>query len=36
MADNWLSSGPDVPGDLHKDEYNIVNFLDFAEFSLVW
>ncbi|MDD5063489.1 MAG: glycoside hydrolase family 88 protein [Phycisphaerae bacterium] len=36
MADNWLSSGPDIPGDLYKDEYNIVDFLDFAEFGSVW
>jgi uncharacterized repeat protein (TIGR02543 family) len=36
MADNWLLTGPDIPGDLYKDEDDIVNFLDFAEFGLVW
>jgi len=36
ISENWLDTGPDVPGDLHKDEDDIVNFLDFAEFGLVW
>ena len=36
MCENWLVSGPNVPGDIHKDEDNIVNFLDFADFALVW
>jgi hypothetical protein len=29
-------SGPNVPGDIHKDQDNIVNFLDFADFAPVW
>lgn len=36
MRDNWLVVGPNVPGDIYKDEDNIVNFLDFAEFAGVW
>ena len=36
MADNWLLTGPDVLGDIFKDEDDIVNFLDFAMFGLVW
>jgi lysophospholipase L1-like esterase len=36
ICENWLLSGPNVPGDIHKDEDNIVNFLDFADFALVW
>jgi hypothetical protein len=36
ICDNWLLVGPDVPGDIYKDEDNIVNFLDFAEFAQVW
>jgi hypothetical protein len=36
MCENWLLVGPDVPGDLYKDEDNTVNFLDFAEFSPAW
>ncbi len=36
ICENWLLTGPDVPGDLYKDEDDTVNFLDFAEFSLVW
>ena len=37
MADNWLEpGGPDVQSDIHKDDNNIVNFLDFADFALVW
>ena len=35
MSGNWLN-GPDLPGDFHKDEDNIVNFLDFAEFASAW
>ncbi len=34
ICDNWLLTGPDVPGDLHEDD--IINFLDFAEFGLAW
>jgi lysophospholipase L1-like esterase len=36
MCENWLVTGPDVPGDIHKDEDNIVNFLDFADFAAAW
>jgi lysophospholipase L1-like esterase len=36
ISDNWLDIGPDIPGDIYKDEDNIVNFLDFAEFAQVW
>ena len=31
MADNWLMTGPGIPGDFVADE--IVNFLDFAQFA---
>jgi hypothetical protein len=34
MCDHWLDTGSDIPGDIYKDD--IVNFLDFAEFSLAW
>ncbi|MCX5632521.1 MAG: PASTA domain-containing protein [Phycisphaerae bacterium] len=36
MCENWLQTGSNVPGDIHKDEDNIVNFLDFADFTLAW
>lgn len=36
MCENWLSTGSDVHGDIYKDEDNIVNFLDFAEFGPAW
>jgi lysophospholipase L1-like esterase len=36
MGENWLVTDPDVPGDIHKDENNIVNFLDFADFADMW
>jgi hypothetical protein len=36
IRENWLVTGPNVPGDFHKDEDDIVNFLDFAEFGLAW
>ena len=35
FAENWLG-GPDLPGDFYKDDANMVNFLDFADFSRVW
>jgi hypothetical protein len=35
LCDNWLS-GPDAPGDFHKDGNNIVDFMDFAAFARVW
>jgi hypothetical protein len=34
MAENWLMAGPQIKGDFVPDE--TVNFLDFAEFGLVW
>jgi subtilisin family serine protease len=34
MAENWLMTGPQIKGDFVPDE--IINFLDFAEFGLVW
>jgi hypothetical protein len=36
ICDNWLQTGSNVPGDVHKNEDNIVNFLDFAEFAAIW
>jgi hypothetical protein len=36
ISEYWLETGSNVPGDIHKDEDNIVNFLDFADFALVW
>jgi len=37
ICENWLETGPDVPGDFYKEEEDdIVNFLDFAEFALIW
>ena len=35
MCENWLG-GPDLPGDFYKDEDDIVNLLDFADFASVW
>ncbi|GAH80880.1 unnamed protein product, partial [marine sediment metagenome] len=35
MCGNWLDD-PDLPGDFYKDEDDIVNFLDFADFGNVW
>jgi endoglucanase len=34
MADNWLMTGPGIPGDFFADE--IVNFLDFAKFAIAY
>jgi len=34
IADNWLLSGPNIPGDL--DASGRVNFVDFADFAAVW
>jgi hypothetical protein len=36
ISENWLDNGPDLPGDFYKDEDDIVNFLDFAEFAKHW
>jgi hypothetical protein len=35
ISENWLN-GPYLPGDFYKDEDDIVNFLDFAEFAKHW
>jgi len=35
ICENWLD-GPDLPGDFYKDEDDIINFLDFADFANVW
>jgi hypothetical protein len=32
MADNWLMTGPGIPGDFVADE--IINFFDFAKFAI--
>ena len=34
IGDNWLQTGEGIPGDFSGDE--TVNFLDFADFALVW
>jgi hypothetical protein len=36
ISDNWLETGEDIPGDFYKDDDDIVNFLDFADFANVW
>jgi hypothetical protein len=36
ISENWLKTGPDVPGDFYKDYDDIINFLDFADFANVW
>jgi M6 family metalloprotease-like protein len=36
MSENWLKTGEDIPGDFYKDDDDIVNFLDFADFALIW
>jgi M6 family metalloprotease-like protein len=36
ISENWLMMGQDIPGDFYKDDNNIVNFLDFADFALIW
>jgi hypothetical protein len=36
MCDNWLAVGPDIQGDIYKDEDDTVNLLDFDEFGLAW
>ncbi len=35
ISEDWLD-GPELPGDFYKDEDDIVNFLDFAEFAKHW
>jgi hypothetical protein len=32
----WLETGEDLPADLYKDEYNIVDYLDLNEFVSRW
>jgi len=36
ISNNWLVTGENIPGDIYKDENNIVNFLDFSMFAEVW
>ncbi|MCX5633430.1 MAG: M6 family metalloprotease domain-containing protein [Phycisphaerae bacterium] len=36
ISDNWLVTGENIPGDIYKDENNIVNFLDLSMFAEVW
>jgi hypothetical protein len=36
LCDNWLNTGEDIPGDFYKDQNNIVDFLDFADFVSAW
>jgi len=36
IHENWLQTGPNVAGDIHKDEANTVDSLDFADFADVW
>ena len=36
MAENWLQTGVNIPGDFYKDEADIVNFCDFAKFAEEW
>ena len=36
MAENWLQTGVNIPGDFYKDEADTVNFLDFAKFAESW
>lgn len=35
IGENWLD-GPNIPGDFYKDDDDIINFLDFADFANVW
>ncbi|MBN1788390.1 MAG: PASTA domain-containing protein [Sedimentisphaerales bacterium] len=34
MGDNWLLTGPNIPGDFYDDD--ILNYLDFSDFAEVW
>jgi hypothetical protein len=34
ISENWLQTGPDVPGDINSDD--AVDFLDWADFAWVW
>ena len=36
LCQNWLQTGPDVPGDFYKDEDDVVNLLDFTVFGNAW
>jgi hypothetical protein len=36
FADYWLQSGSDLPADLYKDEYDIVDWLDLGELVDDW
>jgi len=36
MIEHWLETGEDIPGDFYKDQANIVDFMDLADFANVW
>jgi hypothetical protein len=36
FAQYWLETGDNLPADLYKDEYNIVDFYDLGEFVNEW
>jgi hypothetical protein len=36
LVDYWLTEISNVQGDFYKDEDDIVNLLDFANFAEVW
>jgi hypothetical protein len=36
FAEYWLETGTDMPADLYKDEYNVVDFLDLEVFVGEW
>jgi hypothetical protein len=36
FAQYWLQTGSDLPGDLYKDEFDIVNWYDLEEFVYWW
>lgn len=36
FAQYWLETGSNLPADLYKDEYNIVDFYDLGEFVNEW
>jgi hypothetical protein len=36
FAEYWLETGDDLPADLYKDEYNIVDYYDLEAFVYEW
>ncbi|HOL32873.1 MAG TPA: carboxypeptidase-like regulatory domain-containing protein, partial [Anaerohalosphaeraceae bacterium] len=36
FCEHWLLYGSELPGDFYKDEENIINLLDFADFARAW